>query len=90
VRSATVPAGLAQRARIVLLAAEGLPDSKIADRVGVTRQTVVSRRVQSAQRGLASLDDATPPDRSCGCALMTSARSRQGRSSSQTDSSGPT
>jgi hypothetical protein len=25
---------------------------------------------------LACLDDATPPDRSCGCALMTSARSR--------------
>jgi hypothetical protein len=51
-------AGLAQRARIVLLAAEGLPDSEIADRVGVTRQTVVSRRARSAQRGLAGLDDA--------------------------------
>ncbi len=34
VRSSSVPAGLAQRARIVLLAAEGLPNAQIARRVG--------------------------------------------------------
>jgi hypothetical protein len=34
VRSSTVEAGLAQRARIVLLAAEGLPNAEIARRVG--------------------------------------------------------
>ena len=36
VRSSTVEAGLAQRARIVLLAAEGLPNAEIARRVGMT------------------------------------------------------
>ena len=36
VRSSTVEAGLAQRARIVLLAAEGLPNAEIARRVGVS------------------------------------------------------
>jgi DNA-binding CsgD family transcriptional regulator len=41
VRSSSVQAGLAQRARIVLLAAEGLPNAEIARRVGVTRQTVI-------------------------------------------------
>ena len=35
IRSTTVPAGVAQRARIVLLAAEGLANYEIAERVGV-------------------------------------------------------
>ena len=43
-RSSTVEAGLAQRARIVLLAAEGLPNAEIARRVGVSRPTVVAWR----------------------------------------------
>jgi DNA-binding NarL/FixJ family response regulator len=34
-RSSTVRAGLAQRARIVLLAADGLSNTAIAERVGV-------------------------------------------------------
>ena len=59
-RSATVPACLARRARIVLLAAEGLPNSEIADRVGVTRQTVVSRR---ARRWLRTNDVDVDPGR---------------------------
>jgi DNA-binding NarL/FixJ family response regulator len=33
-RSSTIQAGLAQRARIVLLAAEGLTNTEIADRLG--------------------------------------------------------
>ena len=33
-RSSTVEAGLAQRARIVLLAAQGVPNAEIARRVG--------------------------------------------------------
>ena len=48
VRSSSVPAGLAQRARIVLLAAEGLPNAEVARRVGVTRQTVISWRAWAA------------------------------------------
>ncbi len=38
-RSSTVRAGLAQRARIVLLAADGGSHTEIADRLGVSRQT---------------------------------------------------
>jgi hypothetical protein len=34
-RSSSVPAGLAQRARIVLLAADGVGTSEIVERVGV-------------------------------------------------------
>jgi transposase len=49
---------LARRARIVLLAAEGLWNTEIAVRVGVARQTVVSRRASYARRGLEGLRDA--------------------------------
>jgi transposase/transposase-like protein len=56
-RSSSVRAGLAQRARIVLLAAEGTSNTVIAERVGVTRQTVVTWRGRYAERGLAGLDD---------------------------------
>jgi transposase len=58
VRSTTVPAGLAQRARIVLLAADGMSNTEIAERVGLTRQTVVSRRASYSRRGLDGLRDA--------------------------------
>ena len=40
----TAEAGLAQRARIVLLAAEGLPNAEIARQVGVSRPTVIGWR----------------------------------------------
>ena len=63
VRSRTVATGLAQRARIVLLAADGLSNTEIAERVGVTRQTVVSRRAGYAGRGLDGLRDAPRPGR---------------------------
>src|SRR5665648_936067 len=57
VRSSSVPAGLAQRARIVLLAAEGLPNAEIARRVGVARQTVISWRARYQAGGAAALED---------------------------------
>ena len=41
-RSSAIRAGLAQRARIVLLAADGVTNTEIARRVWVSRQTVVS------------------------------------------------
>ena len=41
-RSSTVRAGLAQRARIVLLAADGISNTGIAEAVGVSRPTVIS------------------------------------------------
>ena len=40
-RSSSVRAGLAQRARIVLLAADGVSNTAIAERVGVSRPTVI-------------------------------------------------
>jgi len=52
-----VRAGLAQRARIVLLAAEGLSNTRIAELVGVSRPTVIGWRDRYAARGLAGLDD---------------------------------
>ncbi|MET0520681.1 MAG: IS630 family transposase [Jiangellaceae bacterium] len=51
-------AGRAQRARILLLASEGLTNGEIAHRVGVTRQTVISRRRRYEDDGLDGLQDA--------------------------------
>jgi len=59
VRASTVSAGLAQRARIVLLAADGMMNTEIARRVGVTRQTVVSWRARYDRWGLRGLADET-------------------------------
>src|SRR3954447_6754481 len=56
-RSSTVPAGLAQRARIVLLAADGVSHTEIAGRLGVSRQTVITWRQRYESRGLTGLDD---------------------------------
>ena len=52
-RATTVPAGLARRARIVLLAAQGMANSRIAQAVGVSIPTVVSwrRRYQAGVCG---------------------------------------
>jgi len=52
-----VRAGLAQRARIVLLAADGLSNTRITELVGVSRPTVIGWRARYAARGLAGLDD---------------------------------
>ena len=54
-RSSSAPAGLSRRGRIVLLAAEGLPNAEIARRVGVTRQTVISWRARYQAGGVAAL-----------------------------------
>ena len=54
-RSSSVGAGLAARARIVLLAAEGTPNVEIARLVGVSRPTVNAWRTRYAERGLPGL-----------------------------------
>ncbi|WP_162150219.1 helix-turn-helix domain-containing protein, partial [Arthrobacter sp. H14] len=46
VRSSTVKAGLARRARMVLLAHQGQSNAAIARTVGVSRPTVISWRVR--------------------------------------------
>ncbi|MEQ4210499.1 IS630 family transposase, partial [Actinopolymorpha sp. B9G3] len=61
--SHSVPAGLARRARIVLLAADGVSNTEIAELVGVSRQTVISRRAAYAECGLEGLKDASRPGR---------------------------
>ena len=62
-RSSSVRAGLAQRARIVLLASEGMRNSEIAVRVGVTRPTVNLWRSRYVEAGLAGLVDVDRPGR---------------------------
>ena len=56
-RSNSVTAGLAARARIVLLAADGTPNVEIARLVGLSRPTVNAWRARYAEQGLAGLVD---------------------------------
>jgi transposase len=56
-RSSTIQAGLAQRARIVLLAADGLTNVEIATRVGVSRPTVTGWRARYGRSGIGGLSD---------------------------------
>src|SRR5512143_3981027 len=62
-RSSTVRAGLAQRARIVLLAADGMSNTAIAELVGVPRPTVIGWRERYHERGMAGLHDEDRPGR---------------------------
>jgi transposase len=56
-RASTAPAGLAQRARIVLLAADGVSNTAIAEQVGVSRPTVIGWRERYQAKGMAGLAD---------------------------------
>jgi len=58
VRAKGAPAREVERARIVLLSAEGVPGKQIAARVGCAEPTVVMWRSRFAERGLAGLVDA--------------------------------
>ncbi len=63
-RSRRTPVFLAQRATIVLLAAEGLENREIGRRLGVTRQKAGRWRDRYAQHGLAGIEkDAPRPGR---------------------------
>jgi transposase len=57
VRSTSIRAGLATRARIVLLAADGTPNVEIAELVGVSRPTVNLWRNRYAESGVRGLQD---------------------------------
>ena len=52
-----MPSGVAKRARIVLLAAEGVPNAQIARTVGVSRPTVIGWRDRYRQGGIKGLED---------------------------------
>jgi transposase len=54
----STPQGLVKRARIVLLAADGVSNAEIGRRVGVSRPTVVSWRQRYLAEGMAGLADA--------------------------------
>jgi transposase len=56
-RASTVRAGLAQRARIVLLAADGVCHTEIAERMQVSRQTVITWRGRYERSGLVGMAD---------------------------------
>jgi transposase/transposase-like protein len=56
-RSTGIKAGLAQRARIVLLAGDGVPNAEIALRLGVSRPTVRQWRLRYQAGGLGGLED---------------------------------
>jgi transposase len=56
-RSSTARAGLVQRARIVLLAAEGFGNTAIAEQVGASRPKVIEWRKRYQARGIAGLED---------------------------------
>jgi transposase len=58
-----MPAGLVRRARIVLLAGEGIANSRIAQEVGVSIPTVLQWRDRYQKAGLAGLGDAPRPGR---------------------------
>ena len=56
-RLPSVPSGLAKRARMVLLAADGMPNAEIARVTGVSRPTVISWRDRYARGGIRALED---------------------------------
>ena len=56
-RASSGRAGLALRARVVLLAADGLSNTAIAERVGATRPTVIGWRARYFEQGIEGLAD---------------------------------
>lgn len=57
VRSLSLPYGLARRARVVLLAAEGVTNREIAEKVGLSAQSVCKWRQRYLKDGLSGLHD---------------------------------
>jgi transposase len=62
-RSPSLRAGLAQRARIVLLAADGVGTNEIVERVGVSKPTVIAWKKRYAEGGIGGLADRPKPGR---------------------------
>jgi hypothetical protein len=56
-RSSTVMPGSAQRARIVLLAADAVSNTEIASRTGTSRPTVIAWRARYEESGIGGLVD---------------------------------
>jgi energy-coupling factor transporter ATP-binding protein EcfA2 len=60
-RCRQAPAALVQRAKILLLAAEGVSNTEIGERLGISRPTVIAWRRRFAREGLAGLTDGHGP-----------------------------
>ena len=56
-RSSTIRAGLAQRARVVLLAADGAGTVEIMRQVGISKPAVIGWKRRYAAEGIAGLQD---------------------------------
>lgn len=56
-RSPSLRAGLVQRARVVLLAADGVGTNEIVRRVGLSKPAVIGWKRRYAAEGIAGLDD---------------------------------
>src|SRR5829696_2957535 len=56
-RASTMPAGLVQRARIVLLAGDGYGTGEIVTRTGASKPTVIQWKRRYTEAGVAGLDD---------------------------------
>src|SRR6266498_5305177 len=77
-RSQTLPFRVVQRARVLLLAADGVSNVEIAELSGVSRPTVLAWRADFAARGLVDFGDvrsglgrkpSTPPEKIVGLYL---------------------
>jgi hypothetical protein len=62
-RSPSLRAGLAQRARVVLLAADGIGTTEIVRRVGLSKPAVIGWKRRYAAEGLNGLEDRAKPGR---------------------------
>ena len=63
VRSPSIRAGLAQRARIVLLAGDGIGTNEIVRRTGASKPTVIAWKKRYAAEGVGGLEDRPKPGR---------------------------
>jgi hypothetical protein len=62
-RSPSLRAGLVQRARVVLLAADGVGTTEIVRRVGLSKPAVIGWKRRYAAEGLGGLEDRDKPGR---------------------------
>ena len=62
-RSRAIPHGLVQRAKIILMAADGLSNTKISERLGMSKPSVGKWRQRYLDLGIQGLEEALRPGR---------------------------
>ncbi len=63
ISSRSLPSGLVTRARIVLMAADGLTNNQISEKIGLSHQAVCKWRQRYLQQGISGLHDELRPGR---------------------------